>query len=215
MNIFTLHAINEPIKRDKPITGSLALRELYIQHDWKKPKTNILFSYTKNPSNASAIRNLVYIEDSKTYTFSDIQKLVIKHLAREGVKIFHNGGRVTFMITKGADVSVSFCSELLEVLRFPKGNDLSGNIQGDLVAEEDITLTFANPQMLYLKCPQLEDPILAMVPVSKPVVFRDDNPLFIDLKTDMSIYELDFLLNDENGGKLPFEKIDFRVLNKE
>ena len=91
----------------------------------------------------------------------------------------------------------------------------TGIIQSRYILEEDITFTFDLPQMLYLKCTKLEDAILAMIPVEERIKFCDDNPLFIDLKTNIPIFELHFSLTNEYGNKLPFKKLDFLILNKE
>jgi len=174
-----------------------------------------LFSYERKSNHGLPV--VIYIEEVKTYDFSTIQELIRKHLdnGENTVNIFYNAGRVTFWNKPESGIKVTFCNELIKALRIPKMNDLSGATQGGFVAEKDITLTFVNPQMLYLKCPQLEDPILAMIPVAKPISFRDDNPLFIDLKINVSIFELNFILTDEHGSRVPYKKIDLRVLNKE
>lgn len=216
MNIFTLDKLN--VKKHRPITGSLALRELYLQPDWKKPpKNNILFSYTRK-SNPGFL-SVVYIEEGKTYDFATIQTLIRKHLDSDDnlINIFYNDRKVTFWIKPAADLKVTFCDELVKVLRLPQMNNLpsTGVIQSGIVAEEAIKLTFGLPQMLYLKCKELEDPVLAIIPVGERIKFRDDNPLFIDLKTNVSIFELHFSITNEYDNKLPFKKLDFRVLNKE
>ena len=216
MNIFTLDTLN--VRKHRPITGSLALRELYLQLDWKKtPKNNILFSYEKKSS--PGLRSDVYVEEGKTYDFSTIQALIRKHLANDDnlVNIFYNDKKVTFWIKPSADLKVTFCDELVKVLRLPQINNLpsKGIIQSGYVLEEDITLTFGLPQMLYLNCIELEEPILAMIPGEKRIKFCDDNPLFINLKTNVSIFELHFSLTNEYGNKIPFKKLDFRILNKE
>ena len=219
MKVFTRDNL-DIIESSTPIKGSIALRELYFQPGWKVPKTNVLFSYKDQGLLAE-----VYFEFGRKYSFTDLQTIIRKHLAVNGdndaANIYHNNGRVTFWLNRKNKLNfpitdVKFCDELLSVLKLETKTDYTGIMHGNPLPEDNITLIFYKPKMIYFKCDQLEDDskTLAMLPGHKTSL-RDVNSLFLSLNTYQPVYNLTCSLTDEKGNNLPLEKIDFRLLNKE
>ena len=237
MRVLTLTDINKPIELVNEITGTVALRELYIWPGWFKPKTNVLFSYNLKSKGRGSLE-LVLVEQGKTYTFSDIQNLIRQHLDRDSdnsVNIFYNAGRVTLMVDVKMDPkfnigSISFSDELLEMLKLPKKQDYQGITPGMLVEESDIRLTLSDAGLLYFKCAQVDDTttyennmrsdIIAIVPLEfstsndKMIRYHDSKPLFFNLDPHQTHFKLKFSITDEQGVELPIHKVVCSILNK-
>ena len=215
-----------------PITGSVALRELYIWPGWYTPTSNVLFSYERSHQKGTVYN--VLIEMGKTYTFYDIQGLLLDHLNQAGriANVYHNAGMVTMNIqnTNVSVINLKLCDELANILKLPKMTTYSGFIQGKQVNEADIKLTFSNTDHLYFKCREIDETkvfensknsdLIALVPLEystrndKLIKFRDLDPLFHPLTTRKTVYALHFSVEDEHGNKLPLLKHMFTVLNK-
>ncbi|MCE2507407.1 MAG: hypothetical protein J4F36_13275, partial [Nitrosopumilaceae archaeon] len=166
MYIFNVTDIEQPIESLTPLSGSLALRELYVWPGWYKPKSDVLFSYEdkKQPDQIYTVP----FQYGKTYTFADLQDIIRKHLNRGSsnpntANIFYNNKRVTFMINKNLDKNYSihnikFCDELLDTLKLSKKDDYIADIvTGNPVDEQDIKLTFSDTDLLYFKCAEIDD----------------------------------------------------------
>ena len=215
MRVFTLTDINKPIELVNEITGTVALRELYIWPGWFKPKTNVLFSYNLKSKGRDSLE-LVHVEQGKTYTFSDIQKLIRQHLDRNSVNIFYNAGRVTLMVDVKMDPkfnigSISFSDELLDMLKLPKKQDYQGITPGMLVEESDIRLTLSDAGLLYFKCAQVDDTTTYENNMRSDIIAIV--PLEFSTSNDKN-FKLNFSITDEQGVELPIHKVVCSILNK-
>ena len=221
--VHTVTDINIPITQSTSISGSIALRDLYLVPGWKRPKSNILFSYQKKNHEGKVYQ--VLIESGKTYTFSDFQDLLREHLDTSHTaifNIFYNAGRVTLMVNIKNDPAFNYekiklCDELLEVLGLPQKDDYTGITPGKPVDYDSIKLTFITTDLLYFRCKQItgsyqdgkESTNMAVV---QSGLYRDPHPLYYKLTENGSLYRLDFSIEDQDGNKLPFKKSCFTVV---
>ena len=219
-----------------PLRGRLALREMYLWPAWYNPKSNVLFTY-ENKNQPKKLYRVFF--KNKTYTFKDIQSLVIEHLdhnKNKQVNISHSSGKVTLMLNVKNDPSfllhkIQFSEEMLNVLKLPKKDDYTGVTSGSDVALDNIKLTLNDTDILYLRCSEIDktkvlensinSDLMAVIPLhysthnNKLISYRDLKPLFHPMTKQKIIYNLHFSIQDSQGNNLPFHKCIFTVLNKD
>ena len=215
--VHTVTDISKPITQSTPITGSIALRDLYLVPDWVTPKTNVLFSYQNKGKVYQAL-----IEPGKSYTFEGFQDLLLEHFPAANFNIFYNAGRVTLMVNIKNDpdfkfTNIKFCDEMLQLLGLPRKDDYTGITPGKPVAYDSIKLTFLTTDLLYFRCKQITGSYQDSTESTNMVVvqagfFRDPDPLFYRLTENGTLYHLEFSIEDQDGNKLPVKHACFTII---
>ena len=118
METYDITDVESPVSSNIEFTGEIALSAAYFMPKWYKPQTKALFSWSYNNS----VRNNAAIENGKTYTISDIAKLLEDHLGKRVFdNLFHNNNRVTLILNKDMGVkNVMFCNELIDKYKLPR-----------------------------------------------------------------------------------------------
>ena len=239
MRIFNIGDLNT-VKSITPLSGSVALREMYLWARWYKPENNILFSYQLKSQ--PRITKVVKIEYGKTYTFEDIRLLLgnqFNHTVTICDLTIDSEARVNLNFNSKPDSynfkNLKLCKELAFELGLPfkivyDDQDGKGVVGNRPLREKDVQLTFSDTDLLYVSCKEINEnnvifqnrasDLMGVVPVNRDlenkrlIKFKDDKPLFHDLTKRETLFKLHFDIRSERGYKLPYTKAHLVVLNK-
>ena len=218
---YILTDISEPVNCDS-FDGSLTLHELKVWPAWRAFKFTTIISYKRDGATYT-----VPVVPGKRYRFLDLQRIIAQtiNIEEQVANFYHNNGRITWTLYKGVKTTdIKWSHQIIKILgltsatpqAFPDVTVLTGSP----VSLSNIDFCFSNSQTIYVMCDYTK-PIFVnnqeMKAITATPVAADMNGCITasSFQPTIKFYtpckQLTFSIKDENGNRLPVEKIFIRL----